>query len=80
MVEPALKPFKPIPKHKPDWMERSIRFGCGALFGSFLALGGGIYTLADGVGVYLIAIIVAALIFGFLTMLLGDKLWDWWMK
>jgi hypothetical protein len=65
----------------PDRLENGIRFGCGFLFGGFIAVAALITSLLNR---YYIAacVLTAGLVCGYTAMRYGDRFWDhvrrWW--
>jgi hypothetical protein len=66
----------------PDRLEKGIRFGCGFLFGCFVALGALLTSLlsAHRVAAYCL---VAGLFCGYAALKFGDSFWEhvrrWWV-
>ncbi len=71
--------------HKPDPLERKIRFGCGFIFGLVLGLLEFARTMYKSVGLVAVLTVMAALVCGWLALKYGDRFWygilqrwRWW--
>ncbi len=78
----------PFYDHKPDPLEKKIRFGCGFLFGLvivFFEFARTIYR-HNSVGFVITCAVILALVCGWLALKYGDRFWHyvlervrWWM-
>jgi len=61
----------------PDLTEKTLRFGCGFIFGLLVTgLSGFLWSVASGH--YVVAVsVLAALICGVLALRYGDRFWHW---
>ena len=63
--------------HQPDACEKRIRFGCGSIVGAIFAAYSAIKTYdvlwTSG---FWSAVVLCALLFGFLAMRYGDSFWE----
>jgi hypothetical protein len=59
---------------QPDRLEKGIRFGCGFLLGSLVALGA-LLPLVSGRSIVAWCL-VGGLLFGYLAMRFGDRFWE----
>jgi len=69
----------------PDSSEKRLRFGCGFLFGAFVAFLIGLRELKAFTGTFWTVVIGVAFIFGYCAMRQGDEFWHdlsqwfrWW--
>jgi hypothetical protein len=87
-----LKPFKPIPKHKTDWLTYAVRFVCGAVFGAFagammvsrrVVREPLMFAITDDISIphyYLLTMLCISAFFGILAAIFGDKFWESFMR
>jgi hypothetical protein len=61
---------------KVDRLERGIRFGCGALFGSILGFSLAIRGFPERIVWTVLVAFGVALAFGFLATRYGDRFWE----
>lgn len=65
---------------EPDNLEKSIRFGCGSIFGFFI----GLRIALEYIGVrnpsFVLVIILIAVVCGTLALKFGDKFWHFFIK
>ena len=61
---------------QPDSTEKKLRFGCGALFGLFIAFTYSMHRIfVESDGLFIIFVIACILLFGFLAMKYGNRFW-----
>ncbi len=75
-------------EHKPDLLEKKIRFGCGFLFGlviGFFEFARILYS-TDSAGFLILMTVLLALVCGWLATKFGDRFWQyvlervrWWI-
>ena len=73
------EPLPPAGPHRPDALEKGIRFGCGALLGGLLVASFAFYELIgfrDDPGRAWIAVGVAALVSGVVAVRFGDRAFE----
>lgn len=82
-----LKPYRPIPRHKTDWLTYAVRFVCGAIFGMFAGGSLSVRMLKnDALEIafeykttfsieFIATVIGISILFGFLAAIFGDRLW-----
>lgn len=64
--------------HKPDKLEKGIRFGCGALFGVLIGVKSFVYHFFMGdADPDIYVVVTVALVCGLLAMKMGDRFWMW---
>ena len=60
-----------------DKTEKSIRFGCGFVFGFLCFSFSSVWFAYEDGGVYLAVVLVAAVLFGLAALRFGDAFWRW---
>ncbi len=77
----AMKPASPPPHND----GKAVRFGCGALLGLVVGVGGAIRFSSSSALLPVLSILATALIFGLLSARHGDRFWEnlsrtlrWW--
>jgi hypothetical protein len=80
----------PFYDHKPDSLEKRMRFGCGFLFGLVLGFFGTLRVMYkmmywyNSAGLVISIAVISALICGWLALKYGDRFWQemcrlrWW--
>ncbi|MBK8767293.1 MAG: hypothetical protein KA778_02535 [Burkholderiaceae bacterium] len=64
-------------EREPDATEKGIRFGCGALLGALVALPTAGWLAEAAFGPTGVAVLLSALLFGWLALRFGDRFWGW---
>ena len=70
---------------QPDRLEKSIRFGCGSIFGIIIGFYYSLNWVLETWGEIVAIIICSAVICGFLAVKFGDEFWHslkslrWWL-
>ncbi len=68
----------------PDAQEKTIRFGCGFVFGVVLVVGSSVTWSLVSHYYYLAAAVIVGVLFGLLALHYGDTFWErlshwlWW--
>ncbi len=61
----------------PDFLGKSVRFGCGALFGALAGAGVVLQMIIGDWHIIAVVAVATALVCGFLAMRWGDDFWSW---
>lgn len=60
-----------------DKTEKSLRFGCGFVFGLFLFGLSSVWFIYEDHEIYLATVLVSAIVFGLGALRFGDAFWRW---
>ena len=63
-----------------DKIEKGFRFGCGFVFGLLFFGFSSIWFVYEDVGVYVVAVLIAAIVFGLAALRFGDGFWRWFAR
>ena len=67
-------------EHPPDTLEKSIRFGCGTVFGILIALYSTRRIWLDNQATVVILTAVVAIVSGVLAVRYGDRFWHFFFS